>query len=82
MLIAMSNPKMGDVILRSLDGSFELVDALTGQRLFHNILSLPAAVEIARQLGAAQIWQQNVDNRGRALGEPFRLLRPPSDAQA
>ncbi len=67
-----------DVILRgdTLTG-FHIVDAITGAHIAGPLPSLLAAIEAARQHGARAIWQQSVDNRGRALGDPMRLLYPP-----
>lgn len=72
-----SAPSNKDVILRG-DAStgFHIYAADTQIHLEGPIRPLPAAIELARQYGAV-VWQQNVDNRGRALGEPFRLLYPP-----
>ena len=69
-------PRAGDVLLRG-DGNagFELVHAKTHERIQTNIPTLQAAIEVARTHGAGVIWQQFVDNRGRALGEPIRLFK-------
>ena len=77
----MSSPsRHGDVILRGdTHSGFHLYDARTDAHLAGPIPSLPAAIEVARQHGAPAIWQQNTDNRGRPLGEPFRLLHPESE---
>ena len=67
-----------DVILRGdpLIG-FHIIDALTEAPIAGPLPSLSAAIEAAWQHGAYAIWQQSVDNRGRALGDPMRLLYPP-----
>jgi len=68
------SPKLGDVLLRGTpDTGFVLVDAVTLQHVAGPLPSLPAAVEAAQRHGAPAIWQQAVDNRGRPLGELFRL---------
>ena len=65
-----------DVILRGdASAGFHLYDADTDFHLAGPLPSVAAAVEVARQYGAV-IWHQGVDNRGRVLGEPFRLLHP------
>jgi len=65
----------GDVLLRVYAGSsFELLDAIT-----HEQIAIVPAIEFAIRIAAdrhALLWQQNVDNRGRPLGEPV-LLTPP-----
>jgi hypothetical protein len=64
----------GDVILRaSIDGSgFHVVDAMSQNRVA-GPLPLTAAVAYAHQCGAAHIFQQNVDLRGRLMGDPVRF---------
>jgi hypothetical protein len=37
---------------------------------------------LARELGGSAFWQQSVDNRGRPLGEPFRLLHAPPEPKS
>jgi hypothetical protein len=66
-----------DVILRGdASAGFHLYAADTDVHLAGPLLPLAAAVEVARQYGGV-IWQQSVDNRGRVLGDPLRLLHPP-----
>ena len=61
-----------DVILRgSIDGNFHVVDAISRAPIV-GPLPLTAALAYARELGA-RIFQQAVDLRGRAMGEPVRL---------
>ena len=69
-------PRAGDVLLRG-DGNdgFELVKAKTHEPVQTNIPTLEAAIEVARTHGAGVVWQQSVDNRGRALGDPVRLFK-------
>lgn len=72
-----SASRNSDVILRGdVAAGFHLYAADTQRHLAGPLPSLPAAIEVAHQYGPV-IWQQSVDNRGRALGEPFRLLHPP-----
>lgn len=65
----------GSVLIRNLPGSeFELVDRDT-----HELLVARAPLTDVLQVAAARgvtVWQQNVDDRGRPLGEPIRLLPP------
>ena len=74
----MSVPHIDDVLLRACPSGpgFELVHPTTFGRLAGPVATIFAAVEAARSLGANAIWQQSFDNRGRPLGDPFRLLRP------
>jgi hypothetical protein len=59
-----------DVILRaSVDGMFHVLDAATTKPL-SGLLTPPAALAFAEQLGATHIYQQPVDERGRVLSEP------------
>jgi hypothetical protein len=77
-----TEPQAGDVLLRGdVTYGFQLVDAMTHQVLAGPITTLEAVVELARGLGARAIWQQSVDNRGRPLGDPFRLLHPPQESK-
>lgn len=71
----MSEP--GDVLIRNLPGSeFELVDCVTNEALVPRD-SLPAVLRAAASRGVT-VWQQNVDERGRPLGDPVKLLSPGS----
>ena len=66
-----------DIILRGdASGGFHLYTADTEVHLAGPLPSLPTAIEVAREYGGV-VWQQSVDNRGRVLGAPFRLLHPP-----
>jgi hypothetical protein len=72
-----NKPKRGDLFLRGdVTVGFELIDALTSATIEHALPSVRAAIEAARRHGAGTIWQQTVDNRGRPLGDPFRLVSP------
>ena len=72
----MKSPQPADVLLRGSDDTgFELVHPDTLDRIHGPFPNMFAAVEAARGIGA-KVWQQSFDNRGRPLGEPFRLLRP------
>jgi hypothetical protein len=69
-------PTSSDVLLRGdVNGGFYLVDPTTEHVLVKGLPSIAAAIEAARMHGAAEIWQQHVDFRGRPLGDPFRLFR-------
>jgi hypothetical protein len=71
---AMPFPQPGDILIRNLQADrFELVDVITLKYLAGPFNSFPDAVRAAHQRHARAIWQQNVDARGRPLGEPFRL---------
>jgi hypothetical protein len=73
-------PKEGDVFLRGdLIGGFHVLNAISLEPIAGPIPSIEGAIEVARRHGGA-IWQQTLDNRGRPLGDPFRLLRPHDDA--
>jgi hypothetical protein len=72
-------PQSGDVVLRGDHTSgVEIVDAVTRLRIAGRFRTLEAAVATARFYGAAAIWQQTVDNRGRPLGDAYRLERKPA----
>jgi hypothetical protein len=70
-----NGPQEGDVFLSGdpLAG-FHILNAISLEAIA-GPLPLEAAIEAARVHGGA-IWQQTLDNRGRPLGDPFRLLRP------
>jgi hypothetical protein len=74
-----AGPQSGDVALRGDETSgVEIVDAVTQRRIAGRFRTVEAAVATARFYGAATIWQQSVDNRGRSLGDPYRLERKPA----
>ena len=66
-------PQPGDILIRSVPGGFELVDAVSLRYLDGPLQTLAGGVAAARLRGARAIWQQHVDDRGRPLGDPFRL---------
>jgi hypothetical protein len=69
----MSLPKLGDVILRgSAETGFMVVDAVTRKSLA-GPAPLEQAIQLAKDSGAIAIWQENTDERGRAMGLPFRI---------
>jgi hypothetical protein len=71
----MFSPTTGDVILRgSIDGSFRVLDAIRKDRVA-GPLQLKDAVAFVRRCGARHIFQQVVDERGRPMGDPWRLAR-------
>jgi hypothetical protein len=67
-------PRFGDVLIRGdVNGGYEVVDALTLQRVSNSHCpSLDAALVVARLRGG-RIWQQTVDRRGRPLSAPVPL---------
>ena len=70
-------PTPGDVLIRSLPANrYELVDVVSLQFIDGPFDGFNAAVAAARLRNVRAIWQQNVDARGRPLGEPFRLGLP------
>jgi hypothetical protein len=74
-----NEPERGDFLLRG-DGTsgWELVDAVTHAAIEGQLPTIQAAIEAARFHGGGTIWQQVVDNRGRPLGNPSRLMLAPS----
>ena len=69
----MRNPEPGDVLLRgSAEHGYFLVDPCTHELVAGPVGSVVAALALAA-LHTATVWQQSVDNRGRALGDlaPF-----------
>jgi hypothetical protein len=70
----MSSPTIGDVILRgSIDGAFTVLEAKKGRRVA-GPLAFHDAVTYARAHGARKIFQQVVDERGRIMGDPSRVV--------
>ena len=64
---------MGDLVLRgSFSAGFEIVDALTEQHVA-GPMQLSRAIQAAKAYGAIALWRQNVDDRGRPLGQPQRI---------
>jgi hypothetical protein len=67
-------PQVGDILIRHIATDiFELVDVVTGKHLSGPFTSHAAALDAARLRGARAIWLQNIDDRFRPLGDPFRL---------
>jgi hypothetical protein len=67
-------PQAGDVVLRGdYAAGVEIVDAVTRKRIAGRFRTIEAAVATARFYGAGSIWQESVDNRGRSLGNTYRL---------
>jgi hypothetical protein len=70
----MTVPLSGDVLIRSVTPNrFELVDLVTHELVDGPFDDYRTALAAARLRNARGIWQQNVDERGRLLGEPFKL---------
>lgn len=67
-------PQVGDILIRALKNQrFTLMDVVTTKFLSGPFDGFPAAAAAARARKARMIWQQNVDDRGRALGDLFVL---------
>ena len=69
-------PIAGDVIVQlDLDCCYVIRDALTRQRLDGPIATLAVAVIQAARFArrSAGVWYQQVDNRGRLLGDAYRV---------
>lgn len=63
------------IILRgSLERGYTLVDFSTGEQISEVFAELQPAIDAALNSGATTIWQENLDNRGRALGPPTILV--------
>jgi hypothetical protein len=74
----MPSPQVGDILIRNTaNDMFLLTDVVTGKHLAGPLKGYMLAVDAARMRGARAIWQQNVDARGRALGELFKLPEQP-----
>ncbi len=70
----MTTPGPGDVVLCGSDtGGFSIRDAATQRPVATGLKTVREAVDVARAHGAAAVWQQSVDGRGRRLGPPTRL---------
>jgi hypothetical protein len=70
-----ATPQPGSVVLRGRDGYFELIDA-ESQAHIAGPVQWSRAVQLAKAHGATTVWQQNLDERGRPLGAPFKIARP------
>ena len=67
-------PQVGDILIRALKNQrFTLMDVVTTKFLSGPFDGFPAAVAAARARQTRVIWQQNVDERGRALGDLFAI---------
>jgi hypothetical protein len=71
---AMTN-KPGDVLIRHLNSmEYVLADAATREVLAGPFGTFPSALHAARRLAAGNsVWLEDVDNRGRPLGDPVRI---------
>ena len=64
-----------DVILRlSMNGTFQVLDAATTERLSGSLTFLDA-LAFAERCGAKTIYQQAVDEHGRVMSEPSPFKR-------
>jgi hypothetical protein len=67
-------PQVGDILIRGLKNQrFTLLDVVTSKFLAGPFDGLPAAAAAARALKARRVWQQDVEERGRPLGNLFPL---------
>lgn len=68
-------PQSGDILIRGTSGDdgFDLHEVITLKRLAGPFETFAAAVAAARAKKPRAIWHQTVDDRGRPLGDPFRL---------
>ena len=66
----------GDVLIRSLDSTYLVLDAVSHRALdgpFDAFAdALAAALAFVRP--GRTVWQENTDNRGRPLGPPMRIV--------
>ena len=77
----MPHPTDGDTLLRDAASGYVVVDAMTLQPLAGPYPTIAEAALTARRLigvGEGHVWRDNVDGRGRRLGEPFLLELQPS----
>ena len=72
----LKGPRRGDVVLSGDTSSgFRMIDAVTGTSIHGPVRTLGDAIEFCRrEHPTASIWQLSVDDRGRQLGDPVRLL--------
>ena len=69
-------PRFGDVLIRGdIDGGYEVVDALSHQRLVETHSATLAEALVVARLRGGRIWQQAVDRRGRPLSDAV-LVQP------
>jgi hypothetical protein len=74
----MRSPAVNDLILRGNPTlGYELVDAVSCQPIGERVPTVGAALAVAHERGASRVWQQNLDNRGRPLGDLIPI--PDSD---
>ena len=67
-------PQAGDILIHGLKKQrFTLLDVVTTKYLSGPFDGFPAAAAAARARNARMIWQQNVDDQGHPLGDPFVL---------
>jgi hypothetical protein len=72
----MPAPQVGDILIRpgaAAADTFILVDVVTGKYVGGPFRGLALAVGAAKSKAPRAIWHQNVDERGRPMGEPFKL---------
>jgi hypothetical protein len=73
--VSIPGPQPGDVIIRAtISDGFVVVDAITDRVLAGPALTLTYALAAAQRHSRGDIWQQQVDGRGRPLGQMFRLM--------
>jgi hypothetical protein len=70
----MSDPRLGDVLIRRFASAYLITDAVTGKMLANRCGTLAEASLAAAELShGCRVWQENVDQRGRSLGPPVLL---------
>ena len=66
-------PKTGDLLLRgSNQDGFVVLDAVTREAL-STALPILEALAFAKVHGGSRVWQQQLDFRGRGIGQPSLL---------
>ena len=64
----------GDIVVRGcVDGGYEILDAMSLERLAVPVHHLGDVIAIARASHARTIWQQPTDSHGNNLGDPVPL---------
>ncbi len=72
----MGIPQFGDIVVQGTTANgYVLVDAITQRTIAGPVTLCAAAVALARALSTSDVWHQSMDNRGRPLGEPYRLTK-------
>lgn len=74
----MRSPTHGDLLVRSDNGGFYIVEAVTGKRLDGPFHELDHAVGIAHSLATKQnvnVWRETTDDRGASFGPPQLVHR-------